>query len=246
MPRKSRRYFKSNFYHVMVQGDEKKYIFKNTKNKGKFLYLLKHNAFRNDVEVIAYCIMDNHAHILLFCPELERISKMMLQTNTSFGLAYNNGKKTVGHVFRERFRSESIHSKEYLINCIKYIHENPVKAHICGSCDDYYFSSYNEFSKSSQNILEICDFSQKDINDILKKSHTDEVFIDDEYDKENVEKVFNEITSKKKIMFGDKDYITYIYCEMKERTNAKDMDIAELMGINRMQLFRILKKQGVK
>ena len=86
MPRKPRYYYQSSFYHIMVQGDEKKYIFKQEKYKKRYLYLLKHNAFRNDVEIIAYCLMDNHVHILVFCPEIERISKMMVQSNTSFGL----------------------------------------------------------------------------------------------------------------------------------------------------------------
>ncbi|MBQ9314151.1 MAG: hypothetical protein IJ220_04000 [Clostridia bacterium] len=50
--RKPRYYYESNFYHIMVQGDEKKNIFKSDKNKKRMIYLLKHNAFRNDVEII--------------------------------------------------------------------------------------------------------------------------------------------------------------------------------------------------
>ena len=64
--RKPRYYYESNFYHVMVQGDEKKYIFKSSRNKEKYLYYLEHNAFRNDVEIVAYCItkyLDNNAEI---------------------------------------------------------------------------------------------------------------------------------------------------------------------------------------
>lgn len=48
--RKPRYYYESNFYHVMVQGDEKKFIFQSYRNKEKYLYYLKHNAFRNDVK----------------------------------------------------------------------------------------------------------------------------------------------------------------------------------------------------
>ncbi len=47
-------YFGSNFYQIMVQGDEKKYIFQSHKNNDKYLYYLKYGAFKNDIEIIAY------------------------------------------------------------------------------------------------------------------------------------------------------------------------------------------------
>lgn len=89
MPRKSREYYLSNFYHVMIQGDEKKFIFTKDMFKEKIIYLLKQNAIRNDVKLIAYCIMDNHAHILVYCKALENLSRMMLQSNTAYGRYYS-------------------------------------------------------------------------------------------------------------------------------------------------------------
>ena len=67
--RKPRYYYESNFCHVMVQGDEKKFIFKDNICKDKYLYYLRHNTFKNDIEIIAYCVMDHHVHALLFCNE---------------------------------------------------------------------------------------------------------------------------------------------------------------------------------
>ena len=96
MPRKPRYYYQSSFYHIMVQGDEKKYIFKQEKYKKRYLYLLKHNAFRNDVEIIAYCLMDNHVHILIHDDEIKQITKLMQKTNTSYAKLYNSLKKRVG------------------------------------------------------------------------------------------------------------------------------------------------------
>ena len=170
MPRKSRDFYISNFYHLMVQGDEKKFIFDKGYHKDKYIYLLKRNAFINDVKLIAYCIMDNHAHILVHSKEINRISKMMLQCNTSYGLYYNKKRKKVGHVFRERFRSEPIYTKNYLINCIKYIHQNPVKAKIEKNCGDYQYSSFNEYLNQAKflydDINEVCDFYEEDFKDI--------------------------------------------------------------------------------
>ena len=95
--RKPRYYYESNFCHVMVQGDEKKFIFKDNICKDKYLYYLRHNTFKNDIEIIAYCVMDNHVHALLFCNELKRISKCMQETNTSFAIFFNNRRKKIGH-----------------------------------------------------------------------------------------------------------------------------------------------------
>ena len=141
MPRKARNCYVSDFYHIMIQGDEKKSIFRKERYKEKIVYLLKRNAFRNDVKLIAYCVMDNHVHILVHSKEIERVSKMMLQTNTSYGKFFSKERKNVGHVFRDRYRSEAIYTQKYLINCIKYIHENPVKANIAHSCKKYQYSS---------------------------------------------------------------------------------------------------------
>ena len=100
--RKPRYYYESNFCHIMVQGDERKYIFQSYRNKEKYLYYLKHNAFRNDIEIIAYCIMDNHVHVLLFCPEIERVSKMMSQCNTSFGKIAQYNRYIKARTFRSK------------------------------------------------------------------------------------------------------------------------------------------------
>ncbi|MBQ9313732.1 MAG: transposase [Clostridia bacterium] len=246
MPRKPRYYNTSDFYHIMVQGDEKKYIFKHDKYKRKYRYLLKHNAMKNDVEIISYCIMNNHVHVLVFCPEIKRISKMMLQINTSFGLYYNNDRQKVGHVFRERYRAEAIYTKYHLINCIKYIHENPVKAGICRKCNEYMYSSYQEISKVSNSLLQICDISTNELNNILNSPHTESKFIDDDSEKEDVEKVFVEIKRRKDIKVEDTKYISEIYCEIKKRCKVTDSQIAILLGIERSKFLRMLRKEGIK
>lgn len=246
MPRKARDFYLSNFYHIMVQGDEKKFIFNNNIYKNKYIYLLRHNAFRNDVEVISYCIMDNHAHILVFCPEIERISKMMLQINTSFGLYYNKSLQKIGHVFRERFKTESIYTKCHLINCIRYILNNPVKANMCLKPQYYHFSNYNEVKNMKNNMLEICDFSIDELNNILDITEIDMNFIDDNSFKENELDVLKEIMNRKELEGLNDISICQIYREIKERCGTIDCKIAELIGIQRNKLIRILKRNGIK
>jgi len=229
-----------------VQGDERKYIFQSYRNKEKYLYYLRYNAFRNDIEIIAYCIMDNHAHILVFCPEIERISKMMSQCNTSFGLYYSKKRQNVGHVFRERFRSESIYTKEHLINCIKYIHNNPVKARICEYPKEYLFSSYRSFNRIDKRMKEITDITDDDIHSILKNSKTITRFLDDEYSKDDILETFNEIKNKYEKEDDEMLRKIAIYLEMKEHCKITDIEIANLLGISRITLYKMLKKNSYK
>ncbi|MBQ9314150.1 MAG: hypothetical protein IJ220_03995 [Clostridia bacterium] len=190
--------------------------------------------------------MDNHAHILAFCPEIDRISKMMSQSNTSFGLYFTNKRQKVGHVFRERFRSESIFTKSHLINCIKYIHNNPVKAKICTNASKYCYSSYNSFSKIDKKIIDICDLTDDNINEIIKSEKVVTRFIDDEYSKRDVNYAFEECQK----LFGnimEKDIkIAKQYSFLKENCKITDKEIAKLLKMSRSTMNLKLKKAGIK
>ena len=190
--------------------------------------------------------MYNHVHALLFCPEIERISKMMSQCNTSFGVYYSKKRQNVGHVFRDRFRSEAIYTKEHLINCIKYIHNNPVKARICESPIKYYFSSYKDFQNLNLRIKEIADLTNSEIKKLLKNSNTITRFMDDEYSKEEINIAFEEI--KKEICYNenDNDNIGQMYLKLKEQCRISDTEIAKLLGLKRTTMNAKLKKLGLK
>lgn len=145
MPRHPRRTEASNYFHVIVQGIEKKYIFERTKYKNKYYELIMKNAEKYDVKVLAYCIMDNHAHFLMYAEKIEKISICMKISNIVFAQMYNKEEKRVGYVFRDRFVSEPILSERQLYMCLAYIHFNPVKAGIVKNINQYFYSSYNDF-----------------------------------------------------------------------------------------------------
>ena len=130
MPRNSRDYIKSSFFHVMIQGIDKEKILKNDDEKSYFINTI--NELKNliDINVIAYCIMDNHAHLLLNTDEIKKLSKFMQRLNTKYAIYYNKKYDRVGYVVRNRYRSEGIFSESQLYNCINYIYNNPIKAGI--------------------------------------------------------------------------------------------------------------------
>ena len=65
---------------------------------------------------------------------------------------FNKKYKRVGYVFRDRYKAEGIYTENHLYSCIKYIHNNPVKANLCMLMKEYKYSSYNEYLKEKRII----------------------------------------------------------------------------------------------
>ena len=130
MPRIARKNLDCSYLHIIVQGINKEYIFNEESLKCLYKSILKKYLLESNICILAYCIMDNHIHILMHSNDIKEISKLMHKTNTSYAKAYNKYKKRVGYVFRDRFYSQMILSEQQLYNCIVYIHNNPVKANI--------------------------------------------------------------------------------------------------------------------
>lgn len=195
MSRTSRNNMKnSSFFHIMVQGINKEYVFETQKNKEKYFNLIYRN--NKDIQIIAYCIMDNHAHILIQSNRIQDIQVWMKKTNTSYAIYYNKINDRVGYVFRERYKAQPIKSEKHLYLGIQYIHDNPIKAGICNRKEEYEFSSYTKIYRGNQ--LEM----QKEIGNLLNQSiwqvecndkQQEEKFQLIEEDKEDKEEICEEI-----------------------------------------------------
>lgn len=99
MPRLARKNLRSNYLHIIVQGIDRKYIFNSDRLKKEYKSILKRNLNKTNINMLAYCIMDNHAHMLIYSEKIEEITKLMQRTNTSYVRLYNR----VGYVFRDRY-----------------------------------------------------------------------------------------------------------------------------------------------
>ncbi|MBR3153038.1 MAG: transposase [Clostridia bacterium] len=145
MPRVARSLMRSGYYHVIIQGLNKEYIFSKKEYIEKYKSIVHKKLEDSDVVILGYCIMNNHAHFLFYCEKVENLSKFMQRVNISYSNYYNKRKDRVGYVFRDRYFSQEIINQKQLFNCLKYIHYNPVKANICRNMNEYKYSSYNEF-----------------------------------------------------------------------------------------------------
>lgn len=103
MPRIARKNSISQFYHVIVQGINKEYIFKNSQYINKYKEIIVKKLEKSDITILSYCIMNNHAHFLIYSEKIENLSKFMQKINTSYSKFYNKENNRVGYVFRDRY-----------------------------------------------------------------------------------------------------------------------------------------------
>lgn len=203
----ARKYENYPFFHVIIQGINKEYIFQEERYKKEYLKNINKFSKELNINIISYCIMDNHAHFLMMVDKIENLSKLMQKVNSKYAKYYNFVNQRVGYVFRDRFLSEPIGDKRYFIQCIKYIHLNPVKAKIVKEAKNYKYSSYTYFIE--KNIYK----NNKILKNILTKEEYKEI-----YNCNNYEKNFMDIEEEKNIeqdiKFGIKEYIKIKKCKI--------------------------------
>ena len=161
MPRIPRMYINTEYFHVITQGINKSYIFDSPIDIKYYIKNMYDIKEKYNIEIIAYCIMNNHAHILIKCAIIKNLSNYMHDLNTRYGCYYNKKYKRVGYVFRDRYKAEGIYTESHLYSCIKYIYDNPVKAGICNKPEEYLYSNY----KSVKRLEEYEEYQFMDINE---------------------------------------------------------------------------------
>ena len=132
-----------NIYHVIARGTGRQIIFEDDKDCELFLNLFGKALKDSGAEAYAWCLMSNHAHLLIRSP-IEALSGTMHSVLTSYAIYFNKKSERVGHFFQERFHSEPVNDDSYFLTVIRYIHQNPVKAGIA-TIEEYPWSSYHEY-----------------------------------------------------------------------------------------------------
>lgn len=251
MPRLARNSLKGKtLFHIMVQGINKEKIFLTEREKLEYIKLLNKYIEENNIEIIAYCVMSNHVHILINTKNIDEITKYMHKVNTSYGIYYNKNRKRVGYVYRDRFKAQVINNENHLYNCILYIHNNPVKANICTSASQYKFSSYQKFLNKSNQDLMIEIFGSK--NEYIKANEIENLvdmdFIEDESD--NNTNIIN--TIKDYFIRNKTDYIGIkvknnlleeITLELKNKYNLSNVKISKYLQVSKYKIEKIINNK---
>jgi len=132
------------WYHVMNRGTNHQNIFHSELQRGMFIELLHEIFVRYSVEIHAFCLMDNHYHLLIHTP-FPNLSRAMRHLDGVYTQRFNLMEKKDGSLFRGRYKSILIEPESYLLQVSRYIHLNPVIAGISKKPEDFKWSSYSYY-----------------------------------------------------------------------------------------------------
>jgi REP element-mobilizing transposase RayT len=144
MSRKMRDVSETGIYHAILRGINKQTIFEDNEDYNKFLQILDDYKILCGYKLYGYCLMGNHVHLLIHENE-ERISKIFKRIGVKYVCWYNNKYNRIGHLFQDRFKSETVDDEGYFLAVLRYIHQNPLKVGLSNDIGSYRWSSYNDY-----------------------------------------------------------------------------------------------------
>ncbi len=237
MSSRERIIYNGAIYHVYQRGNNREYVFSYDDVKKFIIDQIKKYNDKFDFELLAYCIMDNHYHLIIRTFE-HSISEIMFNINNVLGKALNNRLGRKGHLFEGRFKSELVDTEEYLIWLLRYVHRNPVRAHMCKTVNEYYWSSnylYRGEYDSNVNtdfILDMLSNDRKKAISIYKGLMTSTGFDDDKAQDFEIIKDKFKLTEK------------YLVVERRDNTPSCDIrktidEIINILNIHESQITQI-------
>lgn len=246
MARVCKENINTSFFHIMVQGNNKEYIFNSIQDINQYMKIMKDTKEKIDSTILAYCIMNNHAHMLFYEENIEKLTKYMHRINMMYAKYYNKEHNRVGYVFRDRYKTQPIYSEKHLISCVRYIHNNPVKANICKSPQEYQYSSYNNNifytgTELEKNIRK--NLCLQNENKVLDKEDQF-VFMENEVNKEEIcKELVEEIITKNHItkeeLCQNEALLRLAIKKLKYENSISYRMMETILGVNRKKLKRM-------
>jgi putative transposase len=142
MARTKRTEFPGAFYHVLARGNNKQTIFRDEQDYKVYMLYLKKYHKRYKFTLYAYTLMPNHIHLLIETAIIP-LSKIMQGIQQSYTYYFHKKYKSVGHIFQGRYKAILCERETYLLELVRYVHLNPVRASLVSNLDDYPWSSHS-------------------------------------------------------------------------------------------------------
>ena len=141
MARALRTDFPGAVHHVTSRGNERRPIFFDDQDRKAFLEFLGQAVKRFGWSLTAYVLMTNHFHLVIQTPE-PNLSRGMQWFNTAYAIWFNRRHKRWGHLYGGRFKAFVIEKETYLLEVLRYVVLNPVRAQLVERPEDYRWSSF--------------------------------------------------------------------------------------------------------
>lgn len=144
MARKPRIHYPGAFYHVILRGNARQDIFFDEKDRYRFYLLIQEGTERYRHRIHAFCLMTNHIHLLVQVADVP-LSRIMQNLSFRYTRWANWRQGKSGHLFQGRYKAILIDADEYLLELVRYLHLNPVRAAMAKDPIDYPWSSHRAY-----------------------------------------------------------------------------------------------------
>jgi putative transposase len=152
MARRKTSFLAGHYYHVYNRGNNRHPIFFERENYLFFLKQTRYYLTEETADLLAYCLMPNHYHFLVYLRQ-DNLSEKMAFLSLSYTKAINKRFQRCGSVFQGPFKAIHVNQEAYLLNLSRYIHLNPVKAGLAQRAEEWEFSSYRDYIGLRQGTL---------------------------------------------------------------------------------------------
>lgn len=144
MARRPRIHYPGAVYHVILRGNGGQDTFFSKADRARFYFLLQEGVEKYGHRIHAFCLMTNHVHLAIQVCEVP-LSRIMQNIGFRYTTYLNRRKNRTGHVFQGRYKALLIDADNYLLELVRYIHCNPVRAGLVQSPDQYPWSSHRAY-----------------------------------------------------------------------------------------------------
>jgi putative transposase len=143
MPRTRRKLEPGRIQHVVNRGNARQLIFRDRFDYEDFIELIARANARLDVPLLAYCLMPNHWHLVLWPPDPKALSAYMhwLTSTHVLRLHRRRGTKGQGHIYQERYRHVPVETESQFFTVCRYVEANALSAHLVKRAEDWPYSS---------------------------------------------------------------------------------------------------------
>jgi len=237
MSRPLRIEFSGALYHLTSRGNAQENIYLSDEDRRYFLGLLNDVCLRFNWACYAYCLMDNHYHLLIETGNAN-LSKGMGQLNGVYTQYFNRSYRRVGHLFQGRYKGIIVDKGSYLIELSRYIVLNPVRARMVHTATEWPWSSYRATTGQCQpapclyiaGVLSLFDSD---------KFRAQKKYIDFVNDGVNQPSPWEEL--KNQIYLGPESFIDEVQCKASPQTTLDEIPKLQKSGPKRPLLYYIEK-----
>lgn len=127
-------------HHIIQRGNRNQKVFFTDKDRSLYLDILRFNAFKFNLKIWCYCLMDNHIHLIAVPERPDSLARAMAETHRKYTYMINIRNNWKGFLFQGRYGSFPM-DEAYLYCCVRYVERNPVRAGLVKLAEEYSWSS---------------------------------------------------------------------------------------------------------